>query len=354
MTGFTQERIDTALQRFRDLLSGARREAVVTVHHSPAYRQQTAPARMVEEACACIRADGASGEPDIVPTFWPDFGTVSTARLWGGDETGAHDGGRVFIAPAARTCAELERVIPRAAPFEASDFQKAADLWRQVCARLETDQVFLRTPDFQGPMNTLALVVDQTELMCGLYEAPDLIEWALDRVTDVLIDRVSRLREAVGRERVIGNIWPYVVLPDGRGVAITQDYMPLLSPEMYERFELPRVKRIADAFGGVWIHCCGEYERHFDALARADFTILGLEIHHPYTSLEKAWTVFGDRVVYLPYVAQRELSHFDGLEAYVESLAGKPCGRARFWLASCHEEGDVPRLKRAAARLGRP
>lgn len=352
MTGFTPERIDTALQRFRDLLSGARREAVVTVHHEPSYRQQTDPEKMVAAACACIRADGASGEPDILPTFWPDFGTISTARLWGGSETHAHDGGGVHIAPAARTCAELERVIPRAAPFEASDFQRAVDLWRQVCARLETDQVFLRTPDFQGPMNTLSLVLEQTELMCGLYEAPDLIEWALDHVTDVLIERISRLRETVGKERVIGNIWPYVVLPDGNGVAVTQDYMPLLSPEMYERFELPRLKRIADAFGGVWIHCCGEYDRHFSALARADFKILGLEIHYPYTSLEKAYGVFGDRVVYLPYVAQKELSHFEGLEAFIESLADKPCGRARYWLATCHEWNAAPRLKRAAARLG--
>ncbi len=352
MTGFTPERIETAMQRFRDLLSGARREAVVTVHHSPTYRQQTDLERMVAEACACIRADGASGEPDVVPTFWPDFGTISTARLWGGTEKEAHDGGGVYIEPVAHAYADLERVLPRAAPFETSDFQKAVDLWRQVCTRLETDQVFLRTPDFQGPMNTLALVLDQTELMCALYEAPDLIDWALDQVTDVLIDRFGRLRETVGKERVVGNIWPYVVLPDGQGVSVTQDYMPLLGPEMYARFELPRLKRIADAFGGVWIHCCGEYARHFDALSRADFTILGLEIHHPYTPLEQAWDAFGDRVVYLPYVAQKELSHFDGIEAFVESLADKPCGRARYWLVAGHEGSDVPRLKRAAARLG--
>ncbi len=352
MKGFSEERIEAALQECRDFLSGKRRNALVTVHHQPSYRQQTDPEKMVEQACACIRADAASDEPHIVPAFWADFGTISTARLWGGKELVARDGGGVHIEPVIRTLDEMERVIPQAKPFEASDFKKAETLWRQVCERLGSDRIFLRTPDFQGPMNTLALIMDQTELMCGLYEEPEKMAWALDRVTDVLIDRFMRLRTAVGKEQTISNIWPFVILPDGNGVSLSQDYMPLISPEIYERFEIPCLKRISDAFGGVWIHCCGQFEQHLDVLARADLNLLGLEIHCPYTSLDKVYAVFGDRIAYMPYVAQKELSAFDGLEAFAESLADKPCGRARYWFATCHEWNDVPRLKRAAAKLG--
>ena len=64
---------------------------------------------------------------------------------------------------------------------------------------------------------------------------------------------------------------PYVSLPAELGVCLTQDYMPLLGPEIYRVFELPRLKRIAEAFGGVYIHCCGEYARHLPALRDAGF-----------------------------------------------------------------------------------
>ncbi len=350
--GFTLERINQTLDIFRAFLRGERREPLLSVHAVPDYRQETNPEVMVEKACAQIRADAASNEPHILPTFWADFGTISTPKLWGGKIMPASGGGGVHIEPVISSLGELANLQIRES-FEQSDYRKAITLYRRVCERLGTGDVFIRTPDFQGPMNTLALLMDQTELICGLYEEPELVEKALDHVTDTLIEYVGRFRKEVGPSKVIGNIWPYTTLPDGQGVAITQDYMPLLNPELYERFEIPRLKRIADTFGGVYIHCCGEYAQHLPVLARADFKIWGIEVHYPCTKIWDVYEALGDRVVYTPYVANTGVAEYPLLADFCRELAKRDCAKARYWFCVCPEWGDVTELRRAVEGLGR-
>lgn len=341
---FDPQRIDRALEAFRAFWRGESAVPLLSVHCGPDYRQEPDEDRMVAKACAQIAADAASGEAHILPTFWPDFGTISTARMWGGNLLQARDGGGIHIEPILRQADELAALRVRQS-YEESDFGRAIRLWRRVCDRLGTDQVFVRTPDLQGPMNTLALLMDQTELICALYEAPALVEQALDHVTDTLVACVARFRREIGAERVIGNIWPYVVLPDGQGIGITQDYMPLLGPDLYERFELPRLKRIADAFGGVFIHCCGAYAQHLPALARADFKIWGIEAHFPFTALWDVRAALGDELAYVPYVSAND--RFADLAAFHRELVLRDFPIHRLWYCVCPAWGGVEPLRAA-------
>ena len=341
---FAGDRIARARERFRAFWLGEDPRAVVSIYEPPAYRQEPDADRMVAGAVAAIEADLAGGEEEILPCFWPDFGTISTAKMWGGKVMPPRDAGCIHIEPAARSVAELEGLSPCA--FEESDFQRAIDLYRRVCDRLGTGDVFVRTPDFQGPMNTLALVLDQTELLCGLAEAPDAIHAMLDRVTDVLVASVRRFCDEVGPEKVVGNIWPYVCLPATMGVCLTQDYMPLLGPGHYAEFELPRLRRIAEAFGGVFIHCCGTYRQHLANLRRGNFRIWGLEFAYPQMTPMDAYAVFGDEIAYLVGVSPDGEARFPTIVDYARYLATTECARARFWFAACRGVVDVEELRR--------
>jgi hypothetical protein len=177
------------------------------------------------------------------------------------------------------------------------------------------------------------------------------VKAALERVTSTLIDCTARYRDAVGAERVIGNLWPYVALPDGVGVAITQDYMPLLGPEQYAEFELPLLERIAARFGGVYLHCCGAYARHLPALARSPMKVWGLEVHHPETTVADVRAAFGDRVAVTPYVAPTGQREFASLAAMVRSWKGTPLARGRYWFCFCPEWGDAAELRRAVREV---
>lgn len=338
MSDIDAKRVRNTLDRIMAFIAGDTPGPLLSVWAEPDYRQQPNQTKMLDAAEACIRRDIADALPNVVPTFIPDFGTVSMPAMWGGTVAPAANGGGIFIEPIIHSADEL-RHLPAPCSFEQSDFARGLRGHGELCRRLNSEHVYLRTPDLQGPMNTLAMLMDQEALMLALFDEPQSVHAALDQITDALIDCLSRYRSAVGAERVVGNVWPWVILPGGAGVGITQDYMPLLGADQYAEFELPRLKRIADSFGGVFIHCCGEYARHLPALASADFRILGIEMHHPCTQLPEVYGALGPQPVYTPYTAPTAGRQFASYVEYLRSLVDQPAWR-RCWI--CVGRGWMP------------
>jgi len=342
---------DATLDLFRDFWAGGNTGPLLSICNEPTYRQNPDPGQMLEMAVECLCEDAVTGE-NIVPTFNPDFGTVSIPAMWGGRRVPASKGGGIYIEPIARSVGDLEHL---AAPvsFEESDFHLALSLYRKVCDRLESHEVYLRTPDLQGPMNTLGLLMEQTELLMALYDEPDLIHRTLTHITDVIIDYLRQYRTAAGKERVVGNVWPWVILADGQGIGITQDFLPLLSPDLYAEFEFPQLKRIADEFGGVFIHCCGAYAHHLPTLARADFKIWGMEVHYPCTKLWEVEAALGHDMAYVPYIAPTGHAEFPSLLTFLKSLEHRDCTKARIAVCLARQgltPGEHAELKAWAGR----
>lgn len=334
------------LTTIRDFLTGRTKGPLLSVCTEHTYRQNPDEEATIAGAVACLREDLASSV-NTLPAFIPDFGTVSMPALWGGKRIAVSKGGSsaIHIEPIAREPAELAH-LPAPCAYEQSDFARAMKLYRKVCARLGRDDIYLRTPDLQGPMNTLGLLCEQTELIIALYEDPPRIHALLTQITDVIIACLRRFRTEAGPDRVLGNVWPWVALVDGQGIGITQDFMPLLSPDLYEQFELPQLKRIADAFGGVFIHCCGEYAQHLPALARANFKIWGIEMHYPCTKLHDVYTALGNNLVYTPYVAPTGSAKYPTAADFVMDLAADDPVIQRLWI--CMARNWLPEEKMRA------
>lgn len=341
------DRLITGLSLARHYWQGRGTGAWLTAITEPTYRQMADPSQpdldaVADAAAACLRADLADADPRTIPAVCADFGTISTASLYGGRILTARDGGKVHIEPVAHSPGDLESLRPR--PFEESDFQRAVDLWKRVCDRMESDQIGLRTPDFQGPLNTLALIMDQQEMLVAMYESPAAIRAALDNITSTLIAYHQRLRSEVGAGRVVGNIWPYTVLPDDLGASLTEDLWPLLGPDLYAEFGLPCLRRIAEAFGGVQIHCCGSYAHHLPALKASGILVRGLEFHHPFTQFESVYKVFGDSIVYIPY-RFGSCQDYPDTASFAEALLRQGSRRTRFWFATTRGSGDEESLR---------
>ena len=341
------------LADWADYWQGVKTGPVFTAIAEPTYRQSLDVLNpdldaFAEAAVESLTADRESESP-VLPALFCDFGTISTARLYGGRVIPPPEGGCLHIEPMAKTPADLADL--QACSFEESDFRMAVDLWKKVCDRLGTDDVFLHTPDFQGPMNTLALVMDQQELLIGMYTEPDAIHTALENITSTLINYHQRLRRELGDGKVIGSIWPYTFLPEHLGASITQDMMPLLSPELYRDFEVPQLKRIAEAFGGVQIHCCGKYAQHLEVLKESGIEIRGLEFHHPFTQFADIHAVFGDDIVYIPYL----FDDCDDYQDYIEfaaSLLGQGTADTRFWFAMAEGWTDGDKMSELVRQHG--
>ena len=312
------------------------------------YRQLFDDARILGRAPDNFKAQ-ASLPGCNLPAFAADYGTVSTARYWGGKTFFPHEGSKdIFIEPAAKTIEEALALPVRAVDDPEMDAVRGLDLYRRLCAKLETDRVWLRTPDFQGTLNTAALVMDQQELMMGMLGEPALVHRFLDKVGDFLIAYHKRVSTGAGG-KVCGNIWPYTFLPADIGASFTEDFMPLIGADEYREFGIPCVEKMSRAFGGVHIHCCGQWGRHAANLARSSANILAMEFHHPYTRVEELEPLLG-KVVLIPYIALSDpRAGFKSAVEYYRWLLKEHGREARFWFPFCGESEETLAF---AAELG--
>lgn len=297
--GWGLERYAATLERVRRFWRGEGTDRFLVSIHStePAYRQAFDDAKMLAAIPAHLEAE--SRLPGVnLPAVFLDYGTISTAKYWGGAPRFDSTGGNIFVDPVAATLAEAEALAPLPPAHPDQDAARGLAVYHQARRLLETEHLWLRTPDMQGPLNTAGLVMNQEELLMALLSEPEAAQPFLDKVTDFLIRYQRHLQQASG-QRVCGNIWPYVFLPCDLGICMTEDLMPLLGPETYRDVGLPLVRRMADAFGGLMVHCCGTYGRHVEHMAASGIPYLGLEFHPPHTTIEQLKPLWG-RTVFVP------------------------------------------------------
>ncbi len=336
---FGADVLDERLDRIRRFWGGEGRYLVTVQSTTASYRQcfddETIVARALENLEHQATLPGVN-----LPTFFPDFGTVSTAKHWGGEPHFDSTGGNLFVEPVAQTAEEALAIEPRPVDDPDLDTARALRLYRTLCDRLETDRLWLRTPDFQGTLNTAGLVMNQEELFMAMATDPDAVHAFLDRVNAFLIAFADHCkRETDGR--VIGSIWPYTLLPADLGMSFTEDLMPLLSADMFGEFGIPQVERFSRAFGGVHIHCCGQWAHQVANLAGADANVRAVEFHHPFTTLEAVAPLAG-RSVFVPYYNADADGHaFPGLGAFYEHLLATAGPDARFWFAFPEDNADA-------------
>jgi hypothetical protein len=292
------------------------------------YRQTFDDAVLLREAPLHLAAE--SKLPALqLPSFFADWGTVTTAKYWGGKARFDSTGGNIFTDPVVQTIDDALSLKPFPVDDPAQDGFHAVQLYRQLSAQLDTTALWLRSPDMQGTLNTAGLVMNQEHLMVDLFSEKAKVHAFLDHVSDFLIEYALYLRKATGG-RVCGNIWPYSFLPDSIGVSFTEDLMPLLSPKMYREFGIPHLKKMQSALGGLLIHCCGEWGRHARTLNESGLNLLAVEYHHPCTHLEEL-APLAEQVVFIPHLIQHLQDEFKTTVEYYRYLLDTAPANCRFW-----------------------
>lgn len=118
--------------------------------------------------------------------------------------------------------------------------------------------------DTQGPTDVASLVWDYTDLLVSALEAPDKVHWLLDRVTRYTIDLAHRQLTLVPDLSLNHN--PGMYLPPGMGISASEDLLAVVSPSWYRTFGLPYNNRLSEAFGGIFVHSCGDFTQNLPVL----------------------------------------------------------------------------------------
>lgn len=325
---------DTDLKKVQQFWSGEGRYIISVTTNQHPYRQIFDDAETLQRAPQNLLAQAQCPGVNL-PSFFVDWGTISTAKYWGGTARFDSTGGNIFIEPVAQTVADGLRLKPLPYDHPDMDAPHGVRLFQTVCQQLHTDALWLRSPDMQGPLNTAGLIINQENLLMSMVDEQIQVHAFLDRVTSFLIEYARYLRGAVVG-KVCGNIWPYTFFPADLGISLTEDLMPLLSPRLYQEFGLPCLKQLSSELGGLHIHCCGAYGRHVRNLVASNLPIRALEFHYPETTIEELEPLAG-QVVLIPYILLNKTDRFASVTEYYRYLIDHYAHRHRFWFA-CTED----------------
>jgi uroporphyrinogen-III decarboxylase len=171
--------------------------------------------------------------------------------------------------------------------------------------------------DMQGPLDTAYLVWDPCSFMTAMYTHPREVHHLMRLVTDLTI-RFVREQRARSPEFIPCH-HPALYLPDGEGLAISEDVLAVIGADLYREFALPYNNELSEEFGGLFIHSCGSFVHQFDNLARIR-DLRGLNFGVTEHAFAPTWERFGGKVPLVTHLGLNKDIHFDSPREYVEHV----------------------------------
>jgi hypothetical protein len=342
---FAEPRYSHDLDLARRFWQGQGRYAISLQTNVAYYRQCFDDQKMILSAAEQLAVQATL--PGLsYPTFYPDYGTVTPGRYFGCQPV-KPEHGPIYAPPVVQTIDEALALEPLPIDHPEGDAVRAVNAWRKACETLQTDRLWFRIPEMQGPFNVAGLVMNQEELFMAIFTEPEKVRQFLDRMTDFVIDYVRYFLREVP-DRICGGIWPYNFVPTDIGFTLTEDLMPLLSAQVYREFGIPCLRRFQEALGPLHIHCCGQYAHQVENLRAAGLKLLAMEYHHPATSIEELAPLAG-QTVFIPFVIGHQAPEWPHPTDYYRHLLRTTPKHYRYWFA-CPD--DDPQYRSFAEEFG--
>jgi hypothetical protein len=299
-----------------------------TREHSYYYTQRfDSIEKILSEAISHIKTEAEMPGYNI-PTYYANFKPISIAAYWGGKIL---EGGNnhVSLEPIIRCAADVNNV--KRPSLTGGDLERASDIWGKLSENLFTDALGCTDLDMQGPLSTLSMLWNQEDLILSMYEEPEKVHKMLDMVTDFIIQVYHGMEIRVGKDRITGPFWPTIWLPRDVGVELVEDFMPLLSPELYAEFGLPYLERISKEMGGIFFHCCGIFRQHYEILAKSNVNFLGLEFQYPFAKPDELYNCFGSTIAFCPVLSFKGKKEFPNGLDFIKYLTKPEFNGMRRW-----------------------
>ncbi len=254
---------------------------------------------------------------DLVPALCPTLGVIAIPSAFGSEVVW------------------WENDFPAVRPLIGDRPEKVRDLVRpkvtdgELGRILEYTRVFLertggkmsiRLGDIQGPLDNAALIFGHTDFLEALITAPQEVHRLLDMVTDLMIEFAAAQRDlvrAAGAEFVPSSFQPW--LPDGQGLSVANDVAVMLSPGLHDEFGVPYLNRLSEAFGGLYVHSCGDWTHLFSSLEKVR-GLKGLEFGASEAPYDKVLARFGGRMVLACRIGLHRDIRFGGMADFVRKV----------------------------------
>jgi hypothetical protein len=295
--------------------------------------QATVKARLLDPgkylAAQIEEIDGQSKlRGDLVPALCPTLGVIAVPSAFGA-EVVWWENDFPAVRPVIGDHPEKARALARPKITD-GELGRILDYTRVFLERTG-GKMPIRLGDIQGPIDNAALIFGHTSFLEALITAPREVHALLDMITDLMIEFTAAQRDivrAAGAEFVPSSFQPW--LPDGRGISVANDVGVMLSPALHDEFSVPYLNRLSDAFGGVYVHSCGDWTHLFPSLENVR-KLRGLEFGASEAPYDKVLARFGGRTVLACRVGLHRDIRFHGMADFVRRVvAAAPTPRGLF------------------------
>ena len=115
----------------------------------------------------------------------------------------------------------------------------------------------LSLTDTQSPCDTASLILDPCELFAASLEEPEALMDFMTKITRCIGDFTEMQMEAIGEELLSRPGHMMVSRTGGKGIAISDDNLAVISSESYSVIGIPWNAELCRRFGGLAVHSCG-------------------------------------------------------------------------------------------------
>ena len=152
------------------------------------------------------------------------------------------------------------------------DMMKKAIEYLQFFKEKLPEWIHIYLPDTLGPFE-IAHSVYGDNIFYEIYDDPSFIHYLLDLCTEIYIQVTEKLKKVIGEER--GSCYHGHALVRGiylrnGGTRISEDSATLISPKHIDEFVIPYDKKALNAFGGGFVHFCGENDYLLESFLKLD------------------------------------------------------------------------------------
>lgn len=129
-----------------------------------------------------------------------------------------------------------------------------------------------------SPLVTASLIWDYTSFIEATVLFPKEVHTLLEKITVATIDFVKEQIERIKNLHSMGHeIW---FIPKNIGLNIRDDLAVLMSPNLYREFGVRYNSQIAESFGGIIVHSCGDVKNVVETMMETAY-LRGLELNLP-------------------------------------------------------------------------
>jgi hypothetical protein len=274
------------------------------------------PAKFLKAQLAEI-GDQIRLQGDFVPCLCPAFGVINIPAAFGCEVVWHEDN---FPSVKPLPLADPTDINGLPCPTLSSGEMGRVLEYTRHFIKKTGGRIPIRLTDIQGPLDSAALIMGHTPFFAALKTHPWEVHNLLQMVTDFTIlcaKSQGGLVRGCGVEFVPSLFQPWIL--DGFGISVSNDACVMISADEHDEFCVPYLNQISDAFGGLYIHSCGNWLHQIPSLAKVR-GLRGLEFGASETPFAPVAEYFDGRVVLACRVGLHRDIKFRGMADYVATI----------------------------------